>query len=108
MQGSGASLALWLVVTILLIELLEKHSPGITFANLQRMECKRRVGEMYVNDANLWLALKLPPLQLVAIMQEVAQKWERYLFASGGVLALMKCFWYLIYWVWEDGVPRRA
>ena len=31
-------------------------------------------------------------------MQRVAQVWERLLFASGGALALQKCFYYLVHW----------
>ena len=45
------------------------------------------------------------PTTLAHTMEAVAQKWECLLFASGGALALKKCFWYLIVWKWEDGVP---
>ena len=31
--------------------------------------------------------------------------WERLLFASGGLLALHKCYWWLITWDWCNGLP---
>lgn len=38
----------------------------------------------------------------------VSQAWERLLHASGGALALKKCFWWLITWLWQSGRPRPA
>ena len=39
-------------------------------------------------------------------MQKVAQLWERLLFASGGALAIQKCFYYLVDWCWDhNGFP---
>ena len=39
-------------------------------------------------------------------MQTAAQHWERLLFASGGALALQKCFFYLLDWTWDGhGCP---
>ena len=47
-----------------------------------------------------------PPSTLVSTMQRVAQTWERLLFASGGALALQKCFYYLVHWKWTPhGFP---
>ena len=39
-------------------------------------------------------------------MQRIVQVWERLLFASGGALALQKCFYYLVQWRWTPhGFP---
>jgi hypothetical protein len=38
----------------------------------------------------------------------MAQIWERILYSSGGALELRKCFWYLLYWTWENGRPQLA
>ena len=39
-------------------------------------------------------------------MQDMAQTWERPIFASGGALGYAKCFWWLIDWDWTDGIPK--
>jgi hypothetical protein len=44
---------------------------------------------------------------LIQMMSVTAQKWERLLYATGGALNLLKCFWYGIQWTFTDaGVPR--
>ena len=42
----------------------------------------------------------------MATMQDMAQTWERPIFASGGALGYAKCFWWLIDWDWTDGIPK--
>ena len=36
-------------------------------------------------------------------LRKNSQVHERYLYATGGMLALNKCFWTLVEWVWKDG-----
>ena len=38
--------------------------------------------------------------------QRAAQAWERLLFTSGGLMALHKCYWWLITWDWVHGLPK--
>ena len=38
---------------------------------------------------------------LLTSIQKVALTWERLLFASGGALAIQKCFYYLLDWCWD-------
>ena len=42
---------------------------------------------------------------LMEDFKKAAQAWERLLFASGGLLALHKCYWWIIAWKWEKGLP---
>ena len=42
---------------------------------------------------------------LMEDFKKAAQAWERLLFASGGLLALHKCYWLIIAWKWEKGLP---
>jgi hypothetical protein len=48
----------------------------------------------------------MPYKELIAKAQGMAQIWERILYSSGGALELRKCFWYLVYWTWENGHPQ--
>ena len=37
--------------------------------------------------------------------QRAAKAWERILFASGGLLALHKCYWWMVGWKLTEGMP---
>ena len=43
---------------------------------------------------------------LVDAFRRAAQAWERILFSTGGLLALHKCYWWLLAWDWKDGLPQ--
>ncbi len=38
-------------------------------------------------------------------LQQMSQTWERLLYSSGGALKLLKCFYYLLHWEWNQGLP---
>jgi hypothetical protein len=42
---------------------------------------------------------------LIGRLQLIAQTWERLLSYSGGALSLSKCFYYVLYWEWPEGLP---
>jgi ABC-type spermidine/putrescine transport system permease subunit II len=63
----------------------------------------KRTGEAFIDDTTLWL-LKLGlylPL-IVTMMQSMAQRWEKLLYATGGALNRAKCYWYGISWHFTD------
>jgi hypothetical protein len=71
------------------------------------VSCQRH-GKAFVDDTSLW-ALQQGILFafLIQMMRVTAQKWERLLYATGGALNLLKCFWYGIQWTFTDaGVPH--
>ncbi len=57
----------------------------------------------YVDDTDLWLALELANLrEMAAEMEQVAQYWEQLLFTTGGALALEKCFFTAMEWIFKN------
>ena len=44
-------------------------------------------------------------LEMMMELSRAAQAWERFFFASEGLLALHKWFWWLVGWIWENEVP---
>ncbi len=93
LQGSGASPCLWLAVPCLLLGAISKSSSGIAFRNPRRTCTFQRVGEAYVNDTDLWRAIKEASIEALAQeMQQIAQDWEQLLYTTGGALALENCF----------------
>jgi hypothetical protein len=85
LQGSGASPCLWLSIMCVLLGALAKRSQGITFSNPRQTMSFSRVGEAYVDDTDLWLALIQATIEEMTVeMELVAQFWEQLLFTTGG------------------------
>ena len=75
------------------------------------------IGDTYVDDKKLYhideeTTANLPRIcgmNISIAMEEIAQKFEKKLFSTGGKLALHKCFHYLVKWVWnEKGEARMS
>ena len=98
MQGAGHSGALWAITSSIMFDLME-HTHGATFHSPIQQRTIRRTGEAFVDDTTLWLLrLGLFLAAAATMMQEMAQRWERLSYATGGALNLKKCFWYGIKW----------
>jgi hypothetical protein len=41
-------------------------------------------------------------------LQRLAQHWERLLYSTGGAINMQKSHWYLMTWIWNNGIPRLA
>ena len=107
LQGSGAAPCIWLSLSCILLQALHFHTTGFQASCPRNNRTSQHPREAFVDDTGLWLTGTYPftpPSTLVSTMQRVAQVWERLLFASGGALALQKCFYYLVHWKWTP--PR--
>jgi hypothetical protein len=110
-QGSGASLAIWLTLsTILLSSLQALTIRGMVFQNPSGSIQAERHSDSFVddtqngiNDAFLPTPWTLPELH--SNLSHMSHSWERLLYSSGGALEPSKCFYYLIYWTWKNGLP---
>ena len=113
-QGSGASPAVWLSISTVLLTSLSKLSHrGMVFQDPSSRISTERFSDAYVdnnqnglNDAGLLEQWSLP--QLATNLQNMSQAWEQPLFCSGGALELSKCFYYLVYWKWSAGLPHST
>jgi hypothetical protein len=112
-QGSGASPAIWLLLSSTLLRALARLAPGIR-AMSPDGEVKTRITSIFyvddgmpgVGDAHQGKPTSWQELSKQA--STTATKWENLLHASGGALELTKCFCYAIYWVWTNGRARLA
>ena len=110
-QGSGASPAIWLLLsTVLLATLAKIARRGIVFKSPDNQQVTERFSDAYVDDTQNGVNdAFLPTLwslqDLSDTLAKTSQSWERLLFCSGGSLELSKCFYYLVYWKWLDGLP---
>ena len=110
MQGAGHSGGLWALTSSIMLDRM-KTAVGAVFHSPypHGVNCRRH-GEAFVDDTTLWtLQRGLLFAVLIQMMRTTAQKWERLLYATGGALNLLKCFWYGIQWTFTDaGIPRMT
>jgi hypothetical protein len=110
-QGSGASPAVWLTLSVVLLNLLSHLAPqGMRFMNPSKTISVERQSDAFVDDTQNGLNdfgedAPWDMQTLRSNLHQMSQTWERLLFSSGGALELSKCFYYLMYWKWEKGLP---
>mgnify|MGYP000208384865 CR=1 FL=1 len=112
-QGRRDSTDEWLNLSSMIIKLMHEVSQGVSFSDpLSTAEIKRLI-DAFVDDAtifnNAFTSPDQSPETLAQSLQEAAQWWEELLTATGGKLELDKCFYYLIYWLFNnEGEARLA
>ena len=108
MQGAGHSGALWALISSGLLDIMDKMTGATFHPPFPSKDSCQRPGEAFVDDTALWvLRLGLMFAMITAIMQQSAQKWAGLIFATGGALNLLKCFWYGVNWYFTDaGEPK--
>jgi hypothetical protein len=110
-HGSGSSPSIGLSIVAVLLSALRAMAPGaMCFDDPWRDLQSERNADSSVDDTSTRVndAMYNDPLhwkEMFALMQLVAQIWERLLYSSGGTLKLPKYFWYLMYWEWVNGQP---
>jgi len=110
-QGKTSSPPSWAIYTISLLRALGRFNPGITVSCVENELNVHRIADLFVDDKDMWTEARSgvdEDDELSTLMEDfkkAAQAWERLLFASGGLLALHKCYWWIIAWKWEKGLP---
>jgi hypothetical protein len=110
-QGSGASPAAWLTISIVLLASLHTLiDRGMLFKTPDGTTTVERYSDAFVDDAqnglnNAHQATPWTISDLSRCLAHMSQTWEKLLFSSGGALELSKCFYYIVYWKWVDGLP---
>jgi hypothetical protein len=108
-QGSTGSPCFWLLISIILFNIMLMIAHGLFFTDPQKVETLKRTMEAFVDDTDVAVNDAETPYtaqELAQVLQIDAQHWEKLLFTSGGKLELTKCFFYLMYWKFDDdGLP---
>jgi hypothetical protein len=110
-QGSCASPAIWLLLSSLLMEILQKHGNGMTMIDvLNNGNIIKEIIEGFVDDNSIFTNEQTNNIiQLLQKLKEDGNMWAQLLQASGGMLELGKCFFYLLTWTWDSkGNPVPA
>jgi hypothetical protein len=121
-QGSTCGPLFWLLCYWVIVQSLD---PTINVAKFESA-CKDIIVEItgvsFVDDSSLsvtsdyiWdpnltdIVHQLKEVEhLVARLAALSQHWERLLFTTGGAINFQKSHWYLMTWLWNNGLPRLA
>ncbi len=107
-QGSSASPAIWLMISVLLIEVLKQNHKGMCMISVDKRNTIYQIIEGFVDDTSIYVNSESNNIdRLLEKLQEVLQEWNDLLYASGGKLELPKCFFYILQWEFDDqGTPH--
>ena len=102
-QGNGAAPQLWALVSSKMFSIL--HELGLaTIVSLPISGTDLHiVGFAYVDDSDLFTFSTSHDInETVNKMQIIVDAWERSAKLTGGAIAPLKCWWYLIMFEWND------
>lgn len=100
-QGSGGSPTFWAVIADILFNSIDSKGAQLVFTDPRRERTSARSEDGYVDDTALGVDGR--DEQVIARLTTAAQRHERILYATGGKLALHKCTWVLMSWIWREG-----
>ena len=85
-QGTGHAGPGWALTSSIMLDKMET-TPGATFHSPRPHNECQHTGEAFVDDSSLWLLkMGMALTNIIGYMASTAQKWERLLYATGGVL----------------------
>jgi hypothetical protein len=103
-QGNGAGPAIWLIMSIPLINQLRSKGFGFRSTTVLSSESYRFVCYTFVDDTDTIHSVEdhhATPARVIAEMQQAINTWEGGLRATGGALSIDKSYWYFIAMEWN-------
>jgi hypothetical protein len=118
-QGSTGGPIFWLLCFCLIVDSFDPELSTTMFTSACMEVLVKTMGMAFVDDSSLTVTSTYSRLQhltakqngtddnntAIANLSTVAQHWERLLFTMGGSINMQKSFWYLVAWVWRNGLP---
>jgi hypothetical protein len=117
---------LWpIILALMLLDIVSSIDPSISTATFYSA-CKEVIVEIkgvsfvvdtslgvtsdYEQDSTISLAENgaRETEHLIRCLQALGQHWERLLFSTGGAINFQKSHWYLMAWLWKQGILRLA
>jgi len=97
-QGNGASPAIWLATSIILMDMVQSNSHRVTFCSPISQRPTDLLGLLYVDDCNLFAinTNNKHPCPTIAHLQRNIDLWQGGLAVTGGSLSAKKSSWCLL------------
>ena len=80
---------------------MDSKGAELRFSNPRKDIISARNEDGYVDDTALGVDGR--DARVPESLKSAAQQHERTMYATGGKLALNKCTWVLVNWIWQDG-----
>jgi len=121
-QGSTCGPLFWLLCYWVIVKSLDPKISAAKFVSICRNIIIEIIGASFVDDSSLCVTSEYiydPNLtedtnrnretnHLVSRLAQLSQHWEQLLFTTGGAIYFQKSHWYLMTWLWKNGIPRLA
>jgi hypothetical protein len=119
-QGSTCGPIFWLLCIYLIVGSFDPNLAMAIFTSVTMEVVVRTLGTAFVDDSSLSVTFTyehdndldtvkkafIENSEIIQSLTSIAQHWERLLFTTGGAINMQNSFWYLIAWVWKNGVPK--
>jgi len=121
-QGSTCGPLFWLLCYWVIVSSIDPTLKVATFISACKSIIVEITGVSFVDDSSLSITSSYvidPSLtaeenrhreveHLVTALSALSQHWERLLFSTGGAINFQKSHWYLMTWMWKNGIPQLA
>jgi hypothetical protein len=121
-QGCTCGPLFWLLCYWVIVQSLDPTINAAKFVSVCKEVIVEITGVSFVDDSSLSVTsdyeqdTALPPAtnrtrETALLVQQLAalgQHWECLLFTTGGAINFQKSHWYLMTWIWQNGLPRLA
>ena len=107
-QGNGASPALWLVISMYLVLIMQEKNFASTVRTAYSNICLVFIGFLFVDDTDLVVIGNQSDIaiEVQTKLQSMVTFWNGILRVTGGALRPEKCYWYLLRFKWVDGISK--
>jgi len=97
-QGNGARPAIWLAVSIILMDMVWAHGFSATFPSPISHQSTTLLDLLYVDDCDLFTIINdgLKPIETIHHLQTNINTWQGRLLVSGGALSPAKSSWCIL------------
>jgi hypothetical protein len=121
-QGSTCGQLFWLLCYWVIVKSLDPTITAAKFVSACRDIIVEITGVLFIDDSSLSVTSEYvndhnltdeanrskEVEHLVARLTALSQHWERLLFTTGGAINFQKSHWYLMTWLWKNGLPHLA
>ena len=102
-QGNGAAPQIWAVISSKMFQVLHKLGLASVIKTPISDNDIWLVGFAYVDDSDLFSYSKTHNVkETVQKMQDLVEAWEKTAKVTGGAIAPVKCWWYLVEFIWDN------
>jgi hypothetical protein len=107
-QGNGMAPSGFLAVSTLMVETYKRLGHASSFCGAWSGILFAVAAIIYVDDTDLLIVGCTPDIHLDDFFRQTqvaVMDWGLIVQATGGYLKAAKCFWYMMAWYWQRGVP---